>query len=114
VREVAGSNPVVPTIFSLPSAYPEMNPFESRFFRLLDSYAKSEHDCFFTEMFLNDDEREYVLCFRTLNRHTDREKPSACCYLEITVKDAMDSTHEKLLTQAIADEMRERLSELRK
>jgi hypothetical protein len=89
-----------------------MNPFESRFFKLLDSYARSEHQCFLTEMFLNDEESEYVLCFRPLSGHTHSEKPSSCSYLRIAVKEAMDSVHAKLLTQAIADELRERLSEL--
>jgi hypothetical protein len=91
-----------------------MNPFESRFFKLLDSYARSEHRCLLTEMFLNDDESEYVLCFRPPNRQAGPEKPSSCCYLRIAVKEAMDSSHAKLLTRAIADELRERLSELSK
>jgi hypothetical protein len=91
-----------------------MNPFESRFFTLLDSYARSEHRCRLTEMFLHDDESEYVLCFRPQTWNEDPEKRTACCYLRIAVKEAMESAHAKLLTQAIADEMRERLSELNK
>jgi hypothetical protein len=91
-----------------------MNPFESRFFKLLDSYARSEHRCLFTEMFLNDDGSEYVLCFRPLIRHEGPQTPSSCCYLRIAVKEAMDSAHAKLLTQAIVDELRDRLSELSK
>jgi hypothetical protein len=89
-----------------------MNPLELRFFKLLDSYARSEHRCLLTEMFLNDDESEYVLCFRPLLRRESPEQPYSCCYLRIAVKEAMDSAHAKLLTQEIADELRERLSEL--
>jgi hypothetical protein len=91
-----------------------MNSFASRFFKLLDSFARSKYRCRLTEMFLNGDESEYVLCFRPLIRHERPETPSSCCYLGIAVKEAMESAHSKLLTQAIAEEMRERPSELNK
>ena len=65
-----------------------------------------------TEMFLNDEESEYVLCFRPLGGRENIGKLSPCCYLQIAVREAMHLAHAKLLTEAIADELRERLSEL--
>jgi hypothetical protein len=91
-----------------------MNPFESRFFKPLDWYARSEHRCLLTEMFLNDDESKYVLCFRPLGFNEDPGKRSAYGYLRVAVTEALDSAHAQLLTQAIADELREQLSELNK
>jgi len=43
-----------------------MTTEESTFFRLLDGYARTQHQCFLAEMTFHTEERGYFLCFRPL------------------------------------------------
>jgi|ERR1700739_1953410 len=43
-----------------------MTPEESTFFRLLDGYARTRHQCLLAEMTFHNEERGYFLCFRPL------------------------------------------------
>ena len=89
-----------------------MTSLESRFFRLLDSFAKSEYRCSLTEMWLRDEENEYVLCFRPLAAGASAKKKQLCRYIEVDAREAMKSAREKLLTTEIVDDMKKSLSGL--
>jgi len=89
-----------------------MTSLESRFFRLLDGFAKSEYRCSLAEMWLRDERNEYVLCFRPLGASHSPEKQHICCYIEVGAREAMKSAREKLLTTEIVDDMKKSLSGL--
>jgi hypothetical protein len=116
VREVAGSNPVVPTIslhtFKPVSQPLEMNTDYARLFKLLDGYAKRHNKCFLTELFLNEDDTEYVMCFRPLTVSEDLQGPSACRYLRIEIAEAREMTRTGLLPVSVANILDEQLRPL--
>jgi hypothetical protein len=68
-----------------------MTSLESGFFRLLDSFAKSEYRCSLTEMWLRDERSEYVLCFRPVATGASPEKQQLCCCIEVDAREAMKS-----------------------
>ena len=43
-----------------------MTPDETRFFQLVDDYARTQHLCFLAEMTLRTEELGYWMCFRPL------------------------------------------------
>jgi len=80
-----------------------MTPEETRCFKLLDRYARSRYRCFVAEMFLNDDETHYVVCFRPTGRDKHLPNQYACRYVEIQVEDVRAAARKRMLTDSIAE-----------
>ena len=59
-----------------------MTTEESTFFRLLDGYARTRHQCFLAEMTFHNEERGYFLCFRPLGIRDDLIKKLQECSSE--------------------------------
>jgi hypothetical protein len=107
-----------------------MTPEESTFFRLLDGYARTRHQCFVAEMTLHTEERGYFLCFRPLRISDDaiknlRESSSenlkknlspfyACKYLTITTQDVRAAGSQQELPASLVDQLDAELPQLRK
>jgi hypothetical protein len=107
-----------------------MTPEESTFFRLLDGYARTRHQCFLAEMTLFTEERGYFLCFRPLRISDDaiknlRESSSenlkknlspfyACKYLTITTQDVRAAGSQQELPASLVDQLDAELPQLKK
>jgi hypothetical protein len=107
-----------------------MTPEESTFFRLLDGYARTRHQCFLAEMTLHTEERGYFLCFRPLRISDDaiknlRESSSenlkknlspfyACKYLTITTQEVRAAGSQQELPASLVDQLDAELSQLKK
>jgi hypothetical protein len=63
-----------------------MTSNKTRFFTLVDEYARERHRCFLAEMDLRTEETGYYLCFRPLNVSIDSPERYACRYLVATVE----------------------------
>ena len=61
-----------------------MRTTPKRSFRLIDEYARKHYQCFLAEMFLNQDESEYILCFRPTHSSLNSDR-YACRYLNFEV-----------------------------
>ncbi len=59
----------------------------AEFFKLINSHAREQHQCFLAEFFIGSDPTTYTLCFRPSG--PDRESPNryACRYLNLAVID---------------------------
>jgi hypothetical protein len=59
----------------------------AEFFKLIDSHAREQHQCFLAELFIGSDPTAYTLCFRPSG--PDRESPNryACRYLNLAIVD---------------------------
>ncbi len=84
----------------------------SKLFKLLDGYAKRHHKCFLTELFLNDEGDEYILCFRPLVFREDPQNQSVCQYVRIGIGEAGELTRTGLLTVSVANILDEKLGPL--
>jgi len=107
-----------------------MTSEESTFFRLLDGYARTRHQCFLAEMTLHTEERGYFLCFRPLRISDDaiknlRESSSenlkknlspfyACKYLTIATQDVRAAGSQQELPASLVDQLDAELSQLKK
>ncbi len=56
---------------------------ETRVFKLLDDYSRNRHNCFLAEMFLNQAQTAYTLCFRPVNKNKNSPDRYACRYLHL-------------------------------
>ena len=70
---------------------------------LLDGYANRHHKCFLAELFLNEENTEYILCFRPLAVCNDSESPSACGYVTIEIAEAREMIRTGLLPVSAAN-----------
>jgi len=107
-----------------------MTPEESTFFRLLDGYARTRHQCFLAEMTFHTEERGYFLCFRPLRISEDliknlRESSNenlrdnlspfyACKYLTIPTQDVKAAGSLQRLPASLVDQLDTELSQLTK
>jgi hypothetical protein len=89
-----------------------MNTDYARLFKLLDGYAKRHHKCSLTELFLNEDDTEYVMCFRTLTVSKDPQSPPDCRYLRIEIAEARGMIRTGLLPISVANILEEQLRPL--
>jgi hypothetical protein len=106
-----------------------MTPDESRFFQLLDAYARTRHQCFLAEMTLHTEERGYFLCFRPLRISDDliknlRESSSenlkdnlsalyACKYLTIPTQDVKAAATLQQLPSSLVNQIEAELPKLK-
>jgi hypothetical protein len=107
-----------------------MTPDESTFFRLLDGYARTRHQCFLAEMTFHTEERGYFLCFRPLRISDDaiknlRESTDenlrdnllpfyACKYLTIPTQDVKAVGSLQQLPSSLVDQLDAELSQFKK
>jgi hypothetical protein len=81
-------------------------PEETRCFRLLDR-SRSRYRRLLAEMFLNEDDTHYFLCFRPLGVTKDSPNRRACRYPEIPIKEIRAAGRKRMLTDSIAETLRE-------
>jgi hypothetical protein len=68
-------------------------------FKQLDSHTREQYECFVAEMFLNDDQSKYIVCFHpVLTMSADRY---ACRYFEINQEEVKAAHNDKLLADSI-------------
>jgi hypothetical protein len=60
----------------------------SKFFVLIDRYAREHHNCYCAELFQGSDPAVYTICFRPSSVKRKSSNRYACRYLEIAVADA--------------------------
>lgn len=88
-----------------------MTPDETRFFELVDDYARTRHRCFLAEMNLRTKELGYYLCFRPV----ESPNPSgqyACKYLMVPTEHVESAGHEEQLPPSLANQLDAELLEL--
>ena len=85
---------------------------ETRFFTLLDGYARSRHRCFVTEMFLWTVESGYYLCFRPLNVTSDSSARYACKYVVATPEEVRMASETGALPASLVEKLDADLSVL--
>jgi hypothetical protein len=91
---------------------PAVTNEETRLFKLLDNYARSQHRCFLTELFMNQDHTRYFLCFRPQGPLRDESERFACVYLQIDLEEARAIYSQRALTTTVVRDMDEKLSKL--
>jgi hypothetical protein len=84
---------------------------KKRLFELLDNYG-SRHNCFLTELFLNEDETEYLACFRPKGPCRDESQRFACAYLQIDLEEAAMICSQNEITAAIAGDLGQKLGQI--
>ena len=62
-----------------------MTPDETKFFQLVDGYARARHRCFLAELNFRTEELGYSICLRPLNVSEDSD-PYACKYLMVSTE----------------------------
>ena len=78
---------------------------EAQAFTLLDQYARSNHQCFVSEMFLSDAKTEYVLCFRPTDIREESPDRFACRYLLVPLEDIRTLSIGNTLPVRLKDEL---------
>jgi hypothetical protein len=76
-----------------------------RLFKLLDGYARSVHWCFVTELFFNEEDTAYIVCFRPTDGSSDSPHLQECRYLEIATHDAWIAVKAKMLPDSLAEQL---------
>jgi hypothetical protein len=89
-----------------------MTSDETRFFQLLDDYARTQHRCFLAEMTLWTQERGYNVCFRTLDV-SENSDPFACKYLMVPTEQVEFAGRREHLPGSLVDRLDAELSELK-
>jgi len=85
---------------------------EARLFELLDSYSRNHHRCFLSELFPDESENEYVLCFRPVSARLDSSDRYACRYLRVKIDDARTASQMRELPHSIIERLEGELSRL--
>lgn len=73
-----------------------MTPNETRFFELLDAYARARHGCFLAEFFLWTEERGYSACFCPLEVSESSSSLYPCKYLKVPTEHVRAAGREQL------------------
>lgn len=84
-----------------------MTTDKTRFFQLVDAYARTRHQCFLAEMDLRTEELGYFLCFRTLGA-SDAYK-----YLMVSTEDVKAAVSRRQLPTSLVDRMDAELPKLK-
>jgi hypothetical protein len=90
-----------------------MSAVETKLFKLLDHYSRARQKCFLAEMFLDESEEEYVLCFRPADARIDSPNRYACRYLRILAEEASAIAKEGVLSVDVVEMMDAELPSLR-
>lgn len=89
-----------------------MSPEETKAFKLLDQFARSEHHCFLAEFFPNEDGNEYILCFRPTGVTKDDPDRYACKYIHIPADEVHTISAAKSLSPELAADLSAELQPL--
>ena len=92
---------------------PLMTPTETRFFELVDHYARTRHACFLAEMNFRTKELGYDLCFRPTGTSENPTGRYAHKYLRIATELVEAAAHREQLEPFLASELDTELSKLR-
>ena len=84
-----------------------MTQDKTRFFQLVDDYARTRHRCFLTELDLWTEERGYSLCFRPLGA-SDAYK-----YLMVSTEDVKAAVSRLQLPTSLVDQLDAELPKLK-
>jgi len=87
---------------------------ETKLFTMLDRYARNKHHCFLAEFFVDREHAGYFLCFRACGGRIDDPDRLKCVYLKIGVEEAKDMWSQRVLSNALVQEMDDELPELYK
>jgi hypothetical protein len=106
-----------------------MTSDESKFFELLDTYARTRYECFLAEMTFHNEERGYALCFRpvrisdeaikNLRESTDdnvKERLApfyACKYLNVSTECVNSTARRRQLPSSLLDQLDAELPKLK-
>jgi hypothetical protein len=90
-----------------------MTSEETRVFKLLDEYSRDRHNCFVSEMFLNESKTAYTLCFRRTDVNRDSPDRYACRYFHLQASEVNTIAEEGTLTASIAEQLDKELPGLR-
>lgn len=85
---------------------------EARVFKLLDEYARKNHQCFVAEMFLNEEKNKYVVCFRPLAAGRDSANRFSCRYLNVEAPQAKMASEAGVLSSLAIAELDRKLAEI--
>lgn len=91
-----------------------MTSEETKFFQLLDTYARTRHRCFLAEMDLWTEEIGYTLCFRPLDVGENSPVRYACKYLKVPTDQVRAAGSRQQLPTSLVDQLDTELSELKK
>jgi hypothetical protein len=90
-----------------------MTPAETRFFQLVDAYARTRHRCFLAEMDLWTEETGYNLCFRPLDVGENSPARYARTYLTVPTEQVKTVGSRQQLAPSLIDQLDTELSELK-
>ena len=79
------------------------------FFAVLDGHTRIRYLCFVAELFLNDDQTSYFVCFRPTNAVQYLADRYACKYLQIEVAQVRAARREQRLTDSILERLEHEL-----
>ena len=84
-----------------------MTEQETRCFRVLDAYARSNHDCFVAEFWMQQGSSRYAVCFRpaTVRKEDRDEDVYACKYIELEPGDVLAAAATGSLPRTVADQL---------
>ena len=85
-----------------------MTPDKTKFFQLVDAYARTRHRCFLAEMDLRTEELGYFLCFRPMGA-SDAYK-----YLMVSTEHVRAAVSQRQLPTSLVDQLDAELSELKR
>jgi hypothetical protein len=91
-----------------------MTPDETRFFQLVDDYARTQHRCFLAEMDLWTEDVGYNLCFRPIDVGENSPARHACKYLTVPTEQVKTAGSRQQLPTFLVDRLDAELSELKK
>jgi len=87
---------------------------ETTFFKLLDEYARTRHQCFLTEMLPDfPDKLRYSWCFRPIGVGKGGPDQYTCRYLSIDAAEMAYSAGAHCLSRDVSDKSDKELSSLR-
>jgi hypothetical protein len=89
-----------------------MTADETRFFRMLDGYAKIRFRCFLAEMTLRTNELGYDVCFRPLDASESSPNRNVCKYLFIAPNLVKDAAEAERLPVSLMERLNDDLSSL--
>ena len=81
-----------------------------RCFKLLDEYARPNHNCFVTEFFLSREASAYNVCFRPLGVSKDSPNRYDCKYVQFDLENVRAMASGRSLPTSISDQLDQALS----
>jgi hypothetical protein len=70
-------------------------------FQIIDDYSRQNHQCFVAEMFLNEDQTRYILCFRPATVWKTSANQYACRYVYLVTSEVRKLEQTRELSDSI-------------